>query len=148
MPRSKLSTSQGGESRPLLLSRVMCLFSTHSSSASCPHTSEHNEVAERKHCKIFETAQAHALSASIPREFWAEVVLTFVYLIHRLSSSVLSSISPNPLSSRTPPNHSCLKVFGSTFSILLEMSAPRKWLFSFESWLSEAENHTHGLSLL
>ncbi|CAK7324722.1 unnamed protein product [Dovyalis caffra] len=40
-------------------------------------------------------------------EFWAEVVLTFVYLIHRLSSSVLSDISPNPLSDS--PTHSCLK---------------------------------------
>ncbi|CAK7323437.1 unnamed protein product [Dovyalis caffra] len=30
-----------------------------------PHTSEHNEVAERNHCNIFETAQAHALYTSI-----------------------------------------------------------------------------------
>ena len=48
---------------------------------SCTYILEQNGVAERKHSHIVETARSLLLSASIPSEFWGEVVLTTVTLI-------------------------------------------------------------------
>jgi hypothetical protein len=45
---------------------------------SCTDTHEQNYVAEKKHRHIVETARSLLLSASIPSEFWGEVVLTVV----------------------------------------------------------------------
>jgi len=108
----------------------------------CPHTLKHNEVAERKKAlhNFWDSSSSCAFCLYSSRVLGRG--RPNLRLSDSPSFSVLSGISLDPLSSRTPPNHSCLKVFGSTCSILLEMSAPRKSLFSFESWLYEADNHT------
>ena len=49
---------------------------------SCPDAHAQNEVAERKHRRILETARALLLGAFIPPHFWADVVSTVVYLIN------------------------------------------------------------------
>ena len=61
---------------------------------SCTNTLEQNGVVERKHRHIVEIAQSLLLSASIPREFEGEVVLTTVTLINSIHSSYILGISP------------------------------------------------------
>ncbi|TYK08350.1 putative mitochondrial protein [Cucumis melo var. makuwa] len=74
---------------------------------SCPHTSQQNGRAERKHCHILDSVHALLLFAS--EKFWGEVALTSVYTINRLPSSVLQNISPFERLYGTPPNYSNLK---------------------------------------
>ncbi|KAA0026173.1 Retrovirus-related Pol polyprotein from transposon TNT 1-94 [Cucumis melo var. makuwa] len=60
----------------------------------CPHTSQQNGRAERKHRHILDSVRALLLSASCSEKFWGEAALTSVYTINRLPSSVLQNISP------------------------------------------------------
>ncbi|KAL0549063.1 hypothetical protein IC582_013543 [Cucumis melo] len=86
---------------------------------SCPHTSQQNGRAERKHRHILDSVRALLLSASCPDKFWGEVALTSVYTINRLPSSVLQNISPFERLYGTPPNYSNLKTFGCACFVLL-----------------------------
>ncbi|XP_051133091.1 uncharacterized protein LOC127252806 [Andrographis paniculata] len=56
---------------------------------SCPYTSPQNSRAECKHHYILDTIHILLLSASCPDRFWGEAALTAVYIINRLSSSVM-----------------------------------------------------------
>ncbi|KAL4018723.1 hypothetical protein IC575_022343 [Cucumis melo] len=87
---------------------------------SCPHTSQQNGRAERKHRHILDSVRALLLSASCPEKFWGEAALTSVYTINRLPSSVLQNISPFERLYGTPPNYSNLKVFGCACFVLLQ----------------------------
>ncbi|TYK10332.1 Retrovirus-related Pol polyprotein from transposon TNT 1-94 [Cucumis melo var. makuwa] len=86
---------------------------------SCPHTSQQNGRAERKHRHILDSVQALLLSASCPEKFWGEAALTSVYTINHLPSSVLQNISPFERLYGTPPNYSNLKVFDCACFVLL-----------------------------
>ena len=59
---------------------------------SCPGTSEQNGRAERKHRHIIETMGAMLRSASVPESLWGEAVLTAVYTINRIPSTVLGNL--------------------------------------------------------
>ena len=86
---------------------------------SCPHTSQQNGRAERKHRHILDLVRALLLYASCPEKFWGEIALTSVYIINRLPSSVLQNISPFEKLYGTPPNYPNLKVFGCAYFVLL-----------------------------
>ncbi|KAL0541080.1 hypothetical protein IC582_021111 [Cucumis melo] len=106
---------------------------------SCPHTSQQNGRAERKHHHILDSVRALLLSASCPEKFWGEAALTSVYTINRLPSSVLQNISPFERLYGTPPNYSNLKVFGCACFVLLHPHEhtklePRARLYCF-FWL-------------
>ncbi|OMO63131.1 Integrase, catalytic core [Corchorus capsularis] len=62
--------------------------------SSCTDTPQQNGIAERKHRHIIETARSLLLSSSMPSSFWGEAVLTSVYVINRIPSSITSGISP------------------------------------------------------
>ena len=78
---------------------------------SCPYTHEQNGVAENKHRHILETARAMLISSSVPRIFWAEVVLTAVNLINITPSSVLAGKTPHECLYSSPPDYSMLRTF-------------------------------------
>ncbi|KAL0536937.1 hypothetical protein IC582_025900 [Cucumis melo] len=61
---------------------------------SCPHTSQQNGRAERKHRHILDSVRAQLLSGSCPKKFWGEAALTSVYVINRLPSPVIHNLSP------------------------------------------------------
>lgn len=81
------------------------------SQRSCPHTPQQNGVAERKHRHILETARSLLLSASVPNPFWAEAVLTAVYFLNRIPSSVISGLSLFERRFSTPPDYEELRVY-------------------------------------
>lgn len=56
---------------------------------SCPHTSQQNGIAERKHRHIVETGIALLAHSSLPLRFWDEAFLTACYLINRMPTRVL-----------------------------------------------------------
>ena len=61
---------------------------------SCPHTSQQNGRAERKHRYILDTIHALVVSSSLTEQFWGEVALTAVYTINRVPTPVLETRSP------------------------------------------------------
>jgi hypothetical protein len=85
---------------------------------SCTDTPEQNEVAERKHRHIIETARSLLLSASVPSEFWGEVVLTIVSLINTISYSFNSGLSCFEKLYGYVFNYPSFRVFGCTCFVL------------------------------
>jgi histone deacetylase 1/2 len=61
---------------------------------SCPHTSQQNGIAERKHRHLVETGLALLAHSSLPLRFWDEAFLTACYLINRMPSPTLDNTTP------------------------------------------------------
>ncbi|RDX97959.1 hypothetical protein CR513_19193, partial [Mucuna pruriens] len=61
---------------------------------TCVNTSQQNGVAKRKNRHLLEVARALLFQMSVPNVYWGEAVLTAAYLINRLPTQVLNSISP------------------------------------------------------
>ncbi|KAE8655314.1 Coatomer subunit epsilon-1 [Hibiscus syriacus] len=60
---------------------------------TCPHTSQHNGVVERKHRHIIDTTLTLLAQSAVPFKYWSYAVLTAVYLINRLPANLLGGIS-------------------------------------------------------
>ncbi|KAG7534176.1 Integrase catalytic core [Arabidopsis thaliana x Arabidopsis arenosa] len=80
---------------------------------SPPHTPEHNGISERKHRHIVETGLTLLHQASVPKKFWPYAFATAVYLINRMPTPVLDSLSPYAKLFGQSPNYLKLRVFGS-----------------------------------
>ncbi|GJR79770.1 putative RNA-directed DNA polymerase, partial [Tanacetum coccineum] len=90
---------------------------------SCPHTPQQNRIAERKHRHLLNVARSLMFQGGIPLNFWSGCILTAVFLINRLPSSVFSGRSPYELLYKKKPNLSLLKCFGCLcFSTILNNS--------------------------
>jgi hypothetical protein len=57
----------------------------------CPGAHPQNEVAERKHRHLLETARALMIVSFVPHHFWTKTVSTATYLINIQPSSTLPS---------------------------------------------------------
>jgi histone deacetylase 1/2 len=79
---------------------------------SCPHTSQQNGVAERKHRHLVETGLALLAHASVPLRYWDEAFLTACYLINRMPTSVLNNDTPVQRLLKINPEYSFLRIFG------------------------------------
>ena len=79
---------------------------------SCPYTPQQNEVVERKHKHIIETAIALLSQASLSYSFWTFVVQTAISLINVLPTSVLGWQSPWSTLYSTSHDMSQFKIFG------------------------------------
>jgi hypothetical protein len=61
---------------------------------TCPHTSQQNGVAERKHRHIVDMALTLISQSSLPFQYWPYAFSTAIFLINRLPSLHRLSFSP------------------------------------------------------
>ena len=61
---------------------------------SCPQTPQQNGVVEWKNRHILETARALLIGANMPKQYWANAVMTTIYVICRMPSRVLEMQTP------------------------------------------------------
>ncbi|KAG8087751.1 hypothetical protein GUJ93_ZPchr0010g8326 [Zizania palustris] len=106
----KAVQSDGGGEYVKLHSLFVSAGITHR--VSCPHTSQQNGVAERKHRHLVETGLALLAQSSIPLRFWDEAFLSACYLINRMPSRVTHAQSPIERLFKKPVDYSLLRVFG------------------------------------
>jgi histone deacetylase 1/2 len=79
---------------------------------SCPHTSQQNGIAERKHRHLVKTGLALLAHSSVPLRFWDEAFLTACYLINRMPTPVLDRDTPIHRLLKIQPNFDFLRTFG------------------------------------
>jgi histone deacetylase 1/2 len=75
---------------------------------SCPHTSQWNSIAERKHHYIQENGLSLLHQALLPRHLWLEAFSTAVFLINRLPTPILSGQSAYKAFFGTHPEYTLL----------------------------------------
>ena len=78
----------------------------------CPYTPQQNDLVERKHRHLIETTITLLSQASMSTSFWSYAILTTVFLINLLPTSVLNFVSPWSKLLFASPDLSQLKVFG------------------------------------
>lgn len=79
---------------------------------SCPYTPQQNGLAERKHRHVVEMGLALLAQSGLAKSFWDDAFVTAVFIINRLPTPVLHSISPFESLFKTKPNYLELKPFG------------------------------------
>lgn len=82
---------------------------------SIPNTPQQNIVMVRKHKHLLETSRALLFQSNLSIKCQGDCVLIAIYLINRLSSSILNIMSPYKKPYGTPPLCDHLKSFGYLF---------------------------------
>uniref|UniRef100_A0A2N9HKM9 Integrase catalytic domain-containing protein n=1 Tax=Fagus sylvatica TaxID=28930 RepID=A0A2N9HKM9_FAGSY len=95
---------------------------------TCPHTSQQNGVAERKHRHIVDMGLTLMSQASLPLTFWPYAFSTAVFLINRLPSPHRGLISPWESLFGSSPPYSIFRSFGCACYPLLRPYSKHKLL--------------------
>jgi len=110
---------------------------------TCPHTSQQNGIAERKHRHVIETGLALLAQSHLPSNLWVEACLTAVYLINRMPSPTLHHHTPFTKLFKSEPDYSLLRVFGCACYPLLRPYNKHKLEFRSKKciFLGYSSNH-------
>ena len=95
---------------------------------TCPHTSQQNGVAERKHLHIVDKGLTLMSQASLPLHLWPYAFSTSVFLINRLPSPHRGFISPWERLFGSIPSYSSFRSFGCACCPLLRPYSKHKLL--------------------
>jgi hypothetical protein len=79
---------------------------------SCPYTSPHNGLAERKLRHILDTGLTLLAHSHLSNRYWVDAFLTVVYIINRLPTPTLQYKSPYLKLYKHDPDYQNLRVFG------------------------------------
>lgn len=86
---------------------------------SCPHTSQHNGLAERTIRHLLEIALTLLAHSHLSNRYWVDGFLTTIYVINRLPTPVQQYSSPFFKLYHKEPNYQKLRVFGCLYYPLL-----------------------------
>lgn len=78
---------------------------------SCPYTPQQNGLSERYNRTIVERARCMLFDSNLPRNFWAEAVLTSVKIINSTINTAINKI-PQEIWSGKPVDLSSFRIFG------------------------------------
>lgn len=116
---------------------------------TCPHTSQQNGVAKRKHRHVVDLGLTLLAQAGLPPKYWVDSFLTTTYLINRLPTHVLNHKSPFSKLFGKSPDYTLLRSFGCLCYPLLRPYAPHKLSFRSKSCLFLGYcNNQHGYRCL
>jgi transposase InsO family protein len=96
---------------------------------TCPHTSQQNGIAERKHRHIMEMGLTLLTQAGLSPKYWVDSFLTSTYLINRLPTPMLKNQSPFSKLFNRSLYYTCLRSFGCLYFPLLRPYANHKLSF-------------------
>jgi transposase InsO family protein len=96
---------------------------------TCPHTSQQNGIAERKHRHIMEMGLTLLAQSGLSPKYWVDSFLTAIFLINRLPSPILKNESPFSKLFKKCPDYTNLKAFGCLCYPLLRPYANHKLSF-------------------
>src|SRR3954467_11599215 len=84
-------------------------------------THQQNVTAERKHRHLLDVTRSLLLSASMPKSYWAEAVLTATLLINITPSSAIGHDTPCSRMHTTSFDYTVLRTFGCVCYELLPL---------------------------
>jgi hypothetical protein len=61
---------------------------------TCRYTSQQNGVVERKNRHITEVAHALMADKGMPHHYWAEAVVTAIYIMNRTPTAIVHGMTP------------------------------------------------------
>ena len=110
---------------------------------SCPHTSQQNGVAERKHRHVMDTGLALLTHSGLSIKYWVDAFLTAIYLINRLPTPTINNLTPYFKLFNHSPDYHFLRSFGCACYPLLHPYNPHKLAFRSKKcvFLGYSPNH-------
>jgi transposase InsO family protein len=96
---------------------------------TCPHTSQQNGIAERKHRHIMEMGLTLLAQSGLLPKHWVDSFLTSIFLINRLPSIAINNETPFSKLFKKHPDYTFLRAFGCLCYPLLHPYAHHKLSF-------------------
>ncbi len=79
---------------------------------TCRYTPHQNGIAKKKNRHIAEVACTLMVNKSMPHHYWAETIVTTIYIMNKTPTAAMHGMIPKEKYSGRKPNLSHLKVFG------------------------------------
>jgi hypothetical protein len=124
----KFQSDNGGEYSSILFKQFLAQHGI-LHRLTCPHTSQQNDIDERKHRHVMEMGLTLLAQSGLSTKYWVDAFLTAIFLINRLPSLVLQHESPFSKIFHHSPEYTSLRTFGCLCYPLLRPYANHKLSF-------------------